>query len=41
MNTGGRAPERNADELLVQDRPLLLTVAAFAITALAVLLFAR
>ncbi|MEI6137498.1 MAG: UbiA family prenyltransferase, partial [Chloroflexota bacterium] len=36
-----RAPDRNADELLARDRPLLLTIAAFAITAFVVLTFAR
>ncbi|MGE3856311.1 MAG: UbiA family prenyltransferase [Dehalococcoidia bacterium] len=32
-----RSPERNADELMVRDRWLLLTVIAFAVTAFAVL----
>ncbi|MFA7248371.1 MAG: UbiA prenyltransferase family protein [Dehalococcoidia bacterium] len=36
-----RAPERNADELLVRDPLLLLTVIAFAVLAFAVLVFAR
>ena len=36
-----RAPQRNADELLVRDPLLLLTVAAFAVTAFVVLVFAR
>ena len=36
-----RSPQRNADELLLRDRPLLLAVAAFAVTALAVLVLAR
>lgn len=32
-----RQPERNADELISRDRPLLLSVMLFAVTALAVL----
>lgn len=36
-----RAPERNADELIAHDRPLLLTVIAFAVVAFAVLVVAR
>jgi 4-hydroxybenzoate polyprenyltransferase len=36
-----RAPERNADELVLRDVPLLASVGLFALTALAVLLVAR
>ena len=36
-----RAPERNADELLARDHPLLLTVVAFVLTAFAVLALAH
>lgn len=36
-----RSPERNADELIARDLPLLANVALFAVTALAVLAFDR
>ena len=36
-----RAPDRNADELIAHDRPLLLTVVVFAVVAFAVLVLAR
>jgi len=36
-----RDPEANADELLVSDRPFLVSVAAFAVVALLVLVADR
>ena len=36
-----RSPQRQADELIVRDLPLLMSVALFALTALSVLAFDR